>query len=115
MPNRAGQMWIGHFIISPAHRGRLVGTRFAQSLLACAFSTHSAADVLLVVFPENTTAIRCYQRVGMIELGHERKFFRSTGREHAFRRMGINISRFRNLVAAGQLPEKPPPFRTSVS
>lgn len=110
MPHARFQMWIGHFLLSPEHRGRAWGVRFAQALLTRAFRDHGATDVLLVVFPENIRAIHCYERAGMIELGQETKFFKSTGRAHLFTRMGISRSRYRRLVAAGKLPADPLPL-----
>ena len=110
MTERPDQMWIGHFLVSPAHRGNHYGTRFAQTLLTMAFSRLSARDVLLVVFPDNASAIHCYHRAGMIPLGHERKFFETTGRHHVFLRMGISAARYHALVAARQLPSDPLPL-----
>jgi RimJ/RimL family protein N-acetyltransferase len=110
MLERPDQMWIGHFLMDPAHRGHHYGTRFAQSLLALAFSKLSARDVLLVVFPNNVPAIRCYQRAGMTPMGHERKLFEATRKEHVFLRMGINTTHYRSLVAANQLPADPFPL-----
>jgi RimJ/RimL family protein N-acetyltransferase len=110
MPERPNQMWVGHFLVDPAHRGHQYGTRFAQSLLALAFSVLSARDVLLVVFPNNVPAIRCYQRAGMTPMGHERKLFEATGKEHVFLRMGISMTHYITLVAAKQLPADPFPL-----
>jgi RimJ/RimL family protein N-acetyltransferase len=112
MPERPEQMWLGHFVVDPAQRGRSHGTRFAGMLLARAFLDYSATDVLLVVFPDNKTAIRCYERVGMAPLGNERKYFRATRQEHLFLRMGITRSRFEALAAAGQLPAESPKLRS---
>ncbi|HVP09849.1 MAG TPA: GNAT family protein [Phycisphaerae bacterium] len=110
MSERPDQMWIGHFLVDPVHRGHRHGTRLAQTLVAMAFSRLAARDVLLVVFPDNAAAIRCYHRAGMTPMGHERKFFEATGRQHVFLRMGIGATRFRALVAAGQLPADPLPL-----
>ncbi len=115
MPHARFQMWIGHFLLNPAHRGRAWGVRFAQALLARAFLECGASDVLLVVFPDNVRAIRCYERAGMIEMGQERKRFKTTGREHLFTRMGINRGRYRRLVAAGKMPADPLPMHSLLS
>lgn len=115
MPDRTDQVWIGHFLVDPAHRGRRHGTRFVQALLGCAFQRLGAREVLLVVFPDNVGAIRCYQRVGMTPAGYERKRFEATGREHVFLRMTINASAYRDLVAAGQMPGDLPLIRRSPS
>jgi RimJ/RimL family protein N-acetyltransferase len=115
MPDSSDQMWIGHFLVDPAHRERRNGTRFAQALLACAFQRFGARDVLLVVFPDNTGAIRCYQRAGMTALGHERKRFEATGREHVFLRMGITGATYREMVASGQIPSDVPVVRSRLT
>ncbi|MBN2561849.1 MAG: GNAT family N-acetyltransferase [Phycisphaerae bacterium] len=107
MPGSPRQMWIGHFVLAPAHRGRAYGSQFARALLALAFRECSATDVLLVVFPENVAAIRCYERAGMVVTGRERKYFQATGNEHTFLRMGITRTRYRRLVAVRQLPAEP--------
>ncbi len=93
-------MWIGHFLLDPTYRGQSYGIRFAEALLATAFLEYNVSDVLLVVFPDNIPAVRCYQRVGMEIKGTERKFFKATGREHLFLRMAINLNHYRQLAAA---------------
>lgn len=104
MTGRPDQMWIGHFLVDPAHRGRYCGTQFAQALLAYAFLKYGARDVLLVVFPDNTAAIRCYQRAGMSAMGYERKHFEATGKEHIFLRMGMSAGCYRQMARAGSAP-----------
>ncbi len=115
MPSRADQMWIGHFILNPVCRGRGLGFRFAEVLLARAFVELSATDVLLVVFPDNAAAIKCYERAGLVALGKERKHFESTGCEHVFLRMGIHVARYRRLVETGFLNDTPVPLMTTPS
>ena len=97
MVGRPDQMWIGHFIVDPAQRGTGFGTRFAKELVARAFLDHAASEVLLVVFPDNAGAIRCYERAGMKSMGRERKYFKATACEHYVVRMGISEGRFRRL------------------
>lgn len=107
MPSRADQLWVGHFILNPKFRGRGLGFRFAEKLLARAFVELGACDVLLVVFPGNSPAIRCYERAGFVSLGREQKHFETTGCRHEFLRMGIHIARYRRLVQAGNLSDIP--------
>ncbi len=114
MPSRADQRWIGHFILNPACRGRGLGFRFAEALLARAFVELSATDVLLVVFPDNAAAIKCYERAGLVALGKERKHFETTGFDHVFLRMGIHVARYRRLVQTGSLNGTPVPFGPSL-
>ena len=107
MPANRRRMWIGHFIVDPRQRGRAFGVRFARALLSRAFMEEGASEVLLVVFPENRRAIRCYQRAGMLATGTERKYFESTGRAYQFLRMEIRRSRFRRLVSDGVYSPRP--------
>lgn len=107
MPDREDQYWIGHFIVSPACRGRAIGRRFAQALLTRAFLEWSATEVLLVVFPGNSRAIRCYEQAGLRMLGQERKYFKTTRRRFDFLRMGIQRPEFIRLIHTGALPAMP--------
>lgn len=107
IPGQPTQWWIGHFIIDPDRRGRSLGARFAQALLARAFVELGAKEVVLVVFPDNKRAINCYQRSGMQLVGQERKYFKSTGAEHLFLRMAISRGRFHRLADAGRLEGRP--------
>jgi GNAT superfamily N-acetyltransferase len=114
MSGRPDQMWIGHLIVNPAFRGRGVGRRFTQALLARAFQECGAAEVLLLVFPQNRAAVRCYERCGMVVAGQEHKSFPVTRSRHLFLRMSIHVSRFERLVREGRMPAHPLPLRDSV-
>jgi ribosomal protein S18 acetylase RimI-like enzyme len=107
-------MWIGHFVVDPTQRGQSHGFLLAKALLAAAFGQYAATDVLLVVFPENLGAIRCYERAGMVVNGREEKYFETTHRRHCFLRMGINRAKYLRLAAAGRLPTEPLPFHTDL-
>jgi RimJ/RimL family protein N-acetyltransferase len=107
MPLRSSHLWIGHFVLDPAWRGRSLGVRFAGALLASAFLESAAAEVVLVVFPDNLAAIRCYERSGFVMTGQESKFLETTQREHLFLRMSISATRYYRLAAAGRLPGRP--------
>lgn len=111
MPTSGDQMWVGHFLVDPELRGRRVGTRFAAALVNLAFRHFRVNAVLLVVFPQNAHAIRCYERAGMKRLGEEAKHFPETGRTHTFARMGIDLDRYEDLVADGQLSGRSPIVR----
>ena len=95
------QMWVGHFLVDPICRGRSIGQTFMSRLLELAFHRFGAAGVLLVVFPENGPAVRCYERCGLTALGRESRHFATTGRRHEFLRMGIGRSEFARWVQAG--------------
>ena len=67
-----GELWLddeedevelARIILAPQHRGRGLGSRLVRALLAEALKT-GHASVFLRVRPDNTTAIRTYQRVG---------------------------------------------------
>lgn len=107
MPDRTDQMWIGHVVVAPDRRGRAYGADLSAALVNRAFVVHRVSAVLLVVFPENEHAVRCYKRIGMVEMGRERKRFKTTRREYTFLRMGMDGRRFRALVACGVLSGRP--------
>lgn len=110
MLNDPRLMWIGHFVLDPARRGRSLGSRFAAALLATAFRHYRAAEVILVVNPENVAAVRCYELAGFMPTGRESKFFETTQREYTFLRMSVTRPRYRQLAAAGRLPSEVTPF-----
>jgi len=110
MPADPDQMWIGHCILDPAVRGRGFGERFVHALLTRAFDALAAQAVVLVVFPENAAAIRCYLKNGMVITGREEKYFKSTRRRHEFLRMGIDRNHFVRLRAAGHWKREPAQF-----
>ncbi len=113
MAHRADQMWIGHLIVNPNVRGAGIGRRFTQALLARAFLQFGAAEVLLLVFPDNRPALACYEACGMVVTGREHKSFEATGRRHLFLRMSIKAARFERLVRDGRMPAYPLPMRSN--
>jgi len=95
MLRNPGQMWIGHFVVAPAARGRGVGRSLARSVLWQAFEMFAATRVLLVVFPDNQAAIACYRRAGMQVDGREQKYCARRKAQFEFIRMGIDRRQFR--------------------
>lgn len=89
-----GQWWVGHFIIDPALRSRGLGRRFFRALVRIAFESLAAEQMLLVVFPENESAVRCYEQGGMTIEGREQKLFASTRKRHVFLRMVLRRHRY---------------------
>lgn len=83
------EMWVGHFIVSPAHRGRGLGVAFMEHLMRLAFAHFGAERVSLVVFPENTAAVNCYLRSGLVRTGVEVKTFDHAPGRHQLFKMGI--------------------------
>ena len=91
MPGEPGQMWLGHCLIAPSHRGCGFGRQFVGLLSRAARRRHAARRLLLVVFPDNAAAIRCYQQEGFSTRGHERRYFETTGRRHRLLRMALDL------------------------
>ena len=94
MNGMRGQWWIGHFVIDPNLRGRGLGRRFFHELVRVAFESLAAEQMLLVVFPENEAAIRCYEHGGMTVEGREQKRFANTRQRHTFLRMTLRRVRY---------------------
>lgn len=65
------EYWLGHLIVAPQHRNRGAGRALTRLLLEAAFEVHEARRVSLVVFGENTPAVRCYLAAGMRHAGYE--------------------------------------------
>ena len=108
-------MWIGHCILDPAVRGRGFGERFVHALLSRAFGALGVQAVVLVVFPDNVAAIRCYRKNGMIITGREEKHFKTTRRRHEFLRMAIDRSHFERLLTAGHWVREPAHYIESLA
>lgn len=115
MPTEPDQMWIGHCILDPAVRGQGLGGRFVYALLSRAFDALGVQAVVLVVFPDNAAAIRCYRKNGMIITGREEKHFKTTRRRHEFLRMGIDRDHFERLRAAGHWMQAPAHYVASLA
>lgn len=104
------QMWVGHLVIAPALRGRGLSVVVTDTLLEMAFDRFGARQVLLLVFPENTPAVRCYERVGFRGAGEEIKHFEHRGRSERLLRMAIDRGRYRRLSATRSTPRVTLPF-----
>ncbi len=92
------QMWIGHFILAPAVRGRGLATRFVFSLLDVAFARQDAGEVVLLVFPDNRRAIRCYERAGFVAERFEHRYFDNSRRTEMFLRMRIDRPTYQRAI-----------------
>jgi RimJ/RimL family protein N-acetyltransferase len=79
--------WLGHLIVDGACRGQGVGRELTAALLRHAFEQRHAVLVALVVFPENETAVACYQAAGLRAVGYETHYFASIGRSARLLRM----------------------------
>lgn len=100
MPVEAAHYWIGHCVLHPHHRSIGLGQRMVGLALDLAFQHHRARRVSLVVFPDNTAAIRCYRNAGFVGAGDQIKYFQTTGRQHRMLQMTIDRSRYAAIRAA---------------
>lgn len=85
-------LWIGHVVVAPQLRGGGIGQAFVHSLLAYAFGTLAADRITLVVFPENRSAIQCYQSVGFSIVQEERHRFGKSSTRHKLLRLSLDAS-----------------------
>lgn len=108
MPSIPDQLWVGHFLVDPVCRGKGIGQRFMARLLELAFLHHGCNGVLLVVFPDNPAAIRCYEQSGMMQIGNESRYFDATRTKHDFIRMAIDRPMFDECVRQGRMRPTPP-------
>ncbi len=98
--NAPDTLWLGHLIVTPEQRGRGIGQLLVRGLLGEAFERLSAERALLVVFPDNEVAIRCYRRVGFRIVGEECHRFGNTGPRHRLYRLEIEAGAFRRRPRA---------------
>jgi len=94
MPGHPHHLWLGHCIICPEKRGMGLGRVMVNLMLDEAFNHRQANRVSLVVFPDNTVAIRCYRDTGFVCAGDQLKYFHNTGRQHRMLRMTIDKSQY---------------------
>lgn len=81
--------WLGHLLIDPARRGCGAGRALTELLVRVATRRFSAKMIVLVVFPENEAAIRCYERCGFVYRRDE--FHRFAGRTGAQRLLRFEL------------------------
>jgi RimJ/RimL family protein N-acetyltransferase len=85
------QFWLGHLIIDPAHRGQGLGRCLTQLLVKRAFRRARARRVILIVFPENAVAVKCYLQCGFRCRGRESHRFRTQpGKSYEMLRLEID-------------------------
>lgn len=87
MRHRADQLWLGHCIVHPAHRGQGIGRAFVRALLSEAFDGMFARRISLIVFPKNVMAVRCYLAAGFRVVGEEEHRFAGLGSKCRFLRL----------------------------
>lgn len=97
MPSGRRHYWIGHVIVEPHCRGRGWGRVFVEGMLALAFRRWQAAKVSLIVFPQNESAFRCYQRVGLRRTGSHRQHIAATGQTLPVAVMSMTARQYRRV------------------
>lgn len=97
MPYTDGQMWLGHILVAPRYRHLGLGRRLVKGLLEIAFDEYEASNVCLIVFPGNVVAVKCYEAIGMQEVGPERWRHPESGEISILLRMEIPVKRYRAL------------------
>lgn len=89
LQNDPTQYWLGHVIVKPDQRGRGLGERFVRGLVKIGFELLGAHRISLIVFCDNPTAARCYERVGFSAVRNEQHSFGGKGPKHKVLRMEI--------------------------
>jgi len=89
MPGQTHHLWIGHCLIRPERRGMGWGRKIVDLLLRNAFTNGQACTVSLVVFPENTPAIRCYRSTGFRHVREQVRYLPSAQRHYCMIEMRI--------------------------
>ncbi len=87
--NDPTQYWLGHVVVRPDRRGLGLGERFVRGLVKIGFELLGARRISLIVFCDNPSAVRCYERVGFSSVRHEQHRFGGKGFGHKVLRMEI--------------------------
>ncbi len=90
MESNPGALWLGHLLLRSEVRGQGWGHRFVRCLMEQAFEQMAASGIVLVVFPDNEPAIRCYKRVGFTVQREEVHRFRGPQRDRMLRMELLN-------------------------
>ena len=101
------QLWIGHLIIAPARRGCGLGRRFTRVLVEKAFADSRVQQVIMVVFPDNGPAIRCYKANGFRVVRQERHRFPPSRRVRVMLRMEITRAQALRVLTEPEAQELP--------
>ena len=70
-----GDAGTGSISVSPAHRGRGVGSRALHALIVEMERDTEVRILLALVHPENITSLRAFERVGFHDTGRRRRAF----------------------------------------
>jgi RimJ/RimL family protein N-acetyltransferase len=95
-------VWLGHVVIAPALRGQGFGTEFTRRLVREAFSDARVERIVLIVFPANQAAIRCYLANGFRQTSKEVHRFRPRGSEHTMLRLELLRNQVGRCHSKGQ-------------
>jgi RimJ/RimL family protein N-acetyltransferase len=82
-------LWLGHVILCPQERGKGLGKVFVRAMVSHAFDRMSAERIILIVFPDNLPAIKCYRSTGFVQVSEEYHQFNGKGPEHRLLRFEI--------------------------
>jgi RimJ/RimL family protein N-acetyltransferase len=82
-------VWLGHVVIAPPLRGRGLGSAFTAELVAEAFANPRTERIVLIVFPDNEPAIRCYRAAGFHQTATEQHRFGSRRAAHSMLRFEL--------------------------
>ncbi len=85
-------LWIGHVLIDPDRRGQGLGRGLTQALINRAFRIEGANRLSLVVFPENATAVRCYESAGFTLRGEESQCFGPQRQRYRLLRFELTVA-----------------------
>ena len=95
-------LWVGHVVVAPELRGSGLGRRFAGLLAREAFRDPRVERLIMVVFPDNTRALRCYQANGFRVTAEERHRFRAGGQVHKMLRLELGRDEFAQASVTAQ-------------
>ena len=90
MESSPSALWLGHLLLRADVRGQGWGHRFVGFLVDQAFQQMAASAIVLVVFPDNQPAIRCYERMGFGVKRKEVHRFRGRQRHRMLRMELVN-------------------------
>lgn len=98
------QMWLGHLLVDNRRRGEGWGRLLTEALVAEAFGRLGAERIILVVFPDNSAAVRCYVRLGFRLRTEEHHRSAADGRVHRLARYELEPHEAR--IALAPLPNQ---------
>ena len=108
MRTEPGDFWLGHVVVRPRDRQRGVGGYFVGRLLDRAFRHRGAGRVVLIVFPDNEPARRCYERRGFTLINEEYHRFGESPTPDRLLRFELTRARYESMRLGGATTPPPP-------